>query len=130
LARASFQRPSSTIWEEWVEGSRIDWSPDELIEFLHRLNPTFMTSPRSYTLLGFVRHGPPKEDIEKALIKRLPQVDWKTVDAKLARDIRDELAGSIGWNFGVSESTRPFFTRVLVDIAVAHPERQEDDLLE
>jgi hypothetical protein len=134
LARGSFRRQAFTSFDRFVESTAVHWKPDDLIEFLHRIDPGFMKSPGSYRLLGCVRHGPQKEDTEKALIKRLPNVDWKLVDAKVAHDVRDELASSIiGWSFGPSEATRPFVVKIIADIDAAHPrvdQELQDDLLE
>jgi hypothetical protein len=131
LSRASSRTGGYSAFGQFAESARVCWTPEDLVEFLHRLHPVFMDSPSSYALLAYIRHSPQKEDIEKALIKRLPTVDWKTVDFRTAHEVRCQLARAIGWNFGLSPSIMPFAAKVMAEIDAVHPDPYDsDDLLE
>jgi hypothetical protein len=70
---------------------KIVWDPKDLMDFLFKLDPTYMNSPKSYSLLWALGDDRYDTPLATELVQRLPAVDWWDVDRDTAELVLDDI---------------------------------------
>jgi hypothetical protein len=101
------------------------WQPDDFIEFLHRLDPDWLTSIQAYYTPLEMRFGNFRREFFDAVVKRLPTIDWKNANpldvARIRRMATERAQATItyqgGYTVEIPQPISEFAQKVLTALS-------------